>query len=249
VELVVVVAVSAVLSGLLILLWRLRRRLVRVELLRRSAVERRDRFLAEAAGELQAPLTHVRNELSGLTSRTVTAAKLAELTRDLDGMRAMVDELARLPRRVTEIEREEVDLAEVVRDVVAASPFPEFGPSVIVRAQPTVVWGDRARLLNGLRMLLWVLRREAAELVITVNRDDDRARVEIDSRGARAAVDTLEQLPAVDYGLRASTAPPATSLALRVAAAVAAAHGGRVRASTRAGQGERFVVDLPAIAA
>jgi two-component system OmpR family sensor kinase len=248
VELIVVVLVSAVLSGLLLLALRLRVRARRAEQLQRLAVERRDRFLAEAASELQAPIDKLRGELAGLSSRTVTAAKLAELTQQLDDMRTLVSEMARLPRRAMPEPREEVDLADLVREVVADEPFPASGPSVILRAQPAAVLGERARLLSGLRMLLWVLRRDAAELVITVGRDADRARVEIDTRGARAAVDALEQLPAVDYGLRASTTPPGTTLAMRVAAEVAKAHGGRVRASTRAGRGERFVIDLPATA-
>jgi K+-sensing histidine kinase KdpD len=151
-----------------------------------------------------------------------------------------------LPRRPEPAEREPVDLAELVREVVTATPFPESGPSVILRAQPAPVLGDRARLLNGLRVLLWVLRRDASELIITIGRDQDRARIEIDSRGARGPVEALEQLPAIDYGLRGSTAAPGVTLGLRVASQVAKAHGGWVRASRRAGQGERFVLDLPA---
>jgi signal transduction histidine kinase len=248
VELVVVVVVSTVLSGLILLAFRLRARARRAEQLQRLAVERRDRFLAEAARELQAPLVKLQEELTGLSSRTVSVAKLSELTRMVGDMNTLIGELARLPRREIAAPREEVDLGDLVREVVADAPFPESGPSVIVRAQPASVMGDRARLLNGLRMLLWVLRRDAGELVITIGREEDRARVEIDTRGARGAVDALEQLPAVDYGLRTATTPSTTTLAMRVAAEVAQAHGGRVRASTRAGRGERFVLDLPATA-
>jgi two-component system osmolarity sensor histidine kinase EnvZ len=249
VELVIVVVVFAVVSGLLLLAWRLRGQLRRADQLRLRAAERRDRFLAEAAGELQAPLDSLRAEVAGLSARNVTGAQLAELTARIDELRSLIGELARLPTRPAESPRDEVDLAELIREVVGTTPFPESGPSVILRAHPATVMGERARLLNGLRILLWVLRRDASELVITVERDHDRARVEIDTRGARAAMQTLEQLPAIDYGLRGSTAPPGTTLALRVADEVARAHGGRVRASSRAAAGERFVLELPASAA
>lgn len=248
-DLLLVVLGSAVLSGLLLFAWRLRGQLRRAEQLRRLAVERRDRFLAEAASELEAPLDGLRAELAGMGARTVTAAKLAELTQRVDALRALIGELARLPGRAPEPVRDEVDLVELVREVIGAPPFPESGPSVILRAQPATVLGERVRLLNGLRILLWVLRRDASELVITVGRDEDRARVEIDTRGARAAMQTLDQLPAIDYGLRGSTAPPGTTLALRIASEVARAHGGRVRATSRAAAGERFVLELPAGAA
>jgi signal transduction histidine kinase len=246
VDLLIVSAVAAVVAALFLLAWRQRGLLRRSEELRLRAVERRDRFLSEAAGELQAPLEALKGELSAMTPREVTSAKLGELTQRLDELNGLVAELARLPQHPSAPPRDSVDLAELLREVVDAAPFPDSGPSVILRAQPTLVMGDRVRLLNGLRILLWVLRRDATELVITVGRDEDRARVEIDARGARTAMQTIEQLPAIDYGLRGSTAPPATTLALRVADEVARVHGGRLRASSRASAGERFVLELPA---
>jgi hypothetical protein len=223
-----VAAIGLLLDGL-----RLRARVRRARAAERRAEERRDRFLIEAAGELKAPLERLRGEL---VAAHVPLASLDEL-------RAAVDALARLPSLPAEA-REELDVGELVREVLAEPPFSDAGPAVMLRAQPARVIGDRERLLNGLRVLLWVVRREARELVVTVSSDEGRTRVEIDTDGARSLVDAVAQLPAVAYGLAPSTAPPGATLALLVAGEVARAHGGRVAAAPR-DRGERLLIELP----
>lgn len=242
----VVAGLCAALALLVCLLQR--SRLSRAHEAERLAVERRDRFLAVAAGELDGPLQEFRGELAGLDSWSATPARLTELTRRLDRLREVVSELARVPRPIGASERSEVDLAELVREVIGQPPFSDRGPSVIVRASPALVLGDRARLATGLRVLLWVVRRDVgdgASLVVTVSSDHDGAYVEIDTGGVGDVAEALERLPAVAYGVASPTAAPGTTLALQVATQVARAHGGRLAASARVGQGERFVLELP----
>ena len=80
---------------------------------------------------------------------------------------------------------------------------------------------------------------------MTVSADEEAAYVEIDSGGAGEIAEALERLPAVAYGMATPSGAPGTTLALQVASQVARAHGGRLSASARVGQGERFVVELP----
>jgi signal transduction histidine kinase len=97
-------------------------------------------------------------------------------------------------------------------------------------------------------VLLWVVRRDVGpqdSMVVTVSADEEAAYVEIDSGGAGEIADALDRLPAVAYGLAEPGGAPGTTLALQVASQVARAHGGRLSASARVGQGERFVVELP----
>jgi signal transduction histidine kinase len=241
------------LAGLIALLAALiylamRSRLSRALEAERLAVERRDRFFVVAAGELAAPLTTLRGEIASLDAWSATPARLTQLTRQLDHLREMVSELARVPAPIGDGERSEIDLAELVREVLGQPPFSDRGPSVIVRAGPAPVLGDRTRLATGLRVLLWVVRREVpdgASLVVTVSSDLEGAYVEVDTGGVGDVADALERLPAVGYGLAAPAGAPGTTLALRVAAQVARAHGGRLSATARVGQGERFVIELP----
>lgn len=243
-ELSIVIGVSAVLSALVLWGWRERRRVFRAERSERLARERRDRFLAEAASELKGPLETLRSEILALGAHPAPDRTQA-LVQSVDELRALIDELARLPPQPSVAQREEVDLAELVREVVAAPPFSDRGPSVIVRAVPARVVAERARLLNGLRILLWVARRGVAELMVTVSADEERALIEVAGHGMHAAVEALDRESAVAYGAAAAPAPAGTTLALRVAAQVARAHGGRLRGSARIGRADRLVLELP----
>jgi len=227
-------------------------RLARAKASERLAVERRDRFFSVAAQELDAPLVTLRGHVATMDSWSATPDRVAALVREVDQLRELVSELGRVPAPIEEHDRAEMDLAELVREIVAEPPFSDRGPSVIVRAAPTRVWADRARLATGLRVLLWVVRRDVGtqdSLVVTVSADEEAAYVEIDSGGAGEIADALERLPAVAYGMAEPSGAPGTTLALQVASQVARAHGGRLSASARVGQGERFVVELPVAAA
>jgi signal transduction histidine kinase len=240
--------VLACVSAVIFLL--MRSRLQRARKAERLAVERRDRFFAIAARELAVPLATLRDDLAGLDAWGATPARIGALVDQVDQLRAVVSELGRLPAPVPAEERSEVDLSELVRDIVAQPPFSDRGPSVILRAAPTTVFGDRARLMTGFRVLLWVVRRDLADnasLVVTVSSDGEAARVEIDSGGGGGVADVLERLPAVAYGLASASGPGGTLLALQVAQQVARVHGGRLTASARVGKGERFMLELPIV--
>jgi hypothetical protein len=208
---------------LLLLMWRRGRRLVRAaQQAERSAEERRDRFLKVAAEELDVPLEAGRVEearqiLSGLSQSGVARAKL-----------------------------EAVDLGGLVREIVEAPPFSDQGPPVILRAAPVMVQADRGRLANGLKVLLWTLRREAdpaSPMVITVSAPD-RALIEIEARGTAAAAQALERSEGVMAGM-VEPLRAGLTLALRVGTEVARAHHGRLAARSLAGHGERYVLELP----
>ena len=84
---------------------------------------------------------------------------------------------------------------------------------------------------------------------MTVSSDEEAAYVEIDSGGAGG--DRRCARAAAGGGVRrwpSRGGTPGTTLALQVASQVARAHGGRLSASARVGQGERFVVELPLVA-
>jgi signal transduction histidine kinase len=225
----------------------MRARLSRALALERHAIERRDRFFAVAAKELDAPLVTLHEEVATLESWSAPE-RVAAVAQKIDLLRDCVAELARLPLPVDDTARAELDLAELVREIVGQPPFIDRGPSVILRASPAPVWADRARLTTGLRLLLWVVRREVSDgnsLVVTVWGDDEAAWLELESGGAGEVAEALEQLPAVSYGMVSPAAAPGTTLALQVANQVARVHGGRLSASARIGQGERFVLELP----
>lgn len=242
-------SLAGLFAGLTVIVYAaLQARLSRARAAERLAVERRDRFFAVAAQELDAPLVALRGRVATLDAWSATPERIAALTREIDELRELVSELGRVPAPVEDADRVEIDLADLVREIVAQPPFADRGPTVIVRASPTRVWADRARLGTGLRVLLWVVRRDVGEsqsLAVTVSADEESAFVEIDTGGSGEIADALERLPAVAYGLASPSGAPGTTLALQVASQVARAHGGRLSASAHVGQGERFILELP----
>jgi signal transduction histidine kinase len=236
-------------AGLTLLVYlTMRRRVSRARAGERQANERRERFLAVAAGELDGPLATLRSAIAALDPWTATPQRVTSLAQEVDRMREALAELGRVPAPLPDVARVEVDLAELVRDVVGQAPFADRGPSVMLRASPALVWADRGRLSTGLRLLLWAVRRGVADgdsLVVTVSSDDDGSWLELDSGGAGEVVEALERVPAVVYGVATAVGPPGTTLALQVASEVARIHGGRLSATARVGQGERFVLELP----
>jgi hypothetical protein len=219
----------AIAFGLLLWIvhWRGQRRLRAAEQAGRLATERRDRFLTQVAVELDAPLA---------------AGRVEEARR-------ILWELARPQAAVTQVPLEPVDVGEVVREIVEAPPFTDSGPPVILRAVPVRVQAERGRLANGLKVLLWTLRREADDsspMVITVSAPDgEHALMEIDAKGTRDAVEALARAEGMMEGVSDAARPPGTTLAMRVGAEVARAHGGRLSARATAGRGERYVLELP----
>lgn len=231
------------------LAWRLRQRALLAEAGERLAVERRDRFLSEAAAALQEPLDAFGRSLRAL-GPSPPASQVDALLEDVAELRTLVATAARLPPGAKLEAREDVDLAELVRGVLDELPFADIGPAVIVRAQSALVRADRSRLENGLRILLWVLRRHARELVVTVSSDRSHALLELAVRTdamepAREVVEAFEAAPGVAYGIARAPRPAQTTLALRVAEQVARLHGGRLYAGTRAPGIIRFSLELP----
>lgn len=226
-------------------LWlRERRRLDACVRAERSAVERRDRLLSVVTSELDGALSSLRGLLEAL-ERAPGRERARAALRELDDLRARV---VGVGRHAEPSALEEVELADLVREILDAPPFSDEGPPVILRAGSARARADRAQLSTGLRVLLWVLRRQLdaeGPLVVTVGAVEDRALVELESFGAREAAAAVERLPEIVEGLAEAPAPRGTTLAVRVADEVARLHGGRLHATARAGAGERFVLELP----
>jgi signal transduction histidine kinase len=228
------------------------RRAHRAEALALRSEERRHRFFATAARDLEAPLLELRRDL--VRARDLGGG-LDEPLRHLDDLRGVLRELGRLRdqgdgRAATTIaEPEDFELSALVGEILDEAPFRDRGPSVVLHSAKVRLKGDRARLHTGLRMLLWAARRDVAPdqaLTVTLSALPGSALLEIESPGTGAVAAELAQLPARDYGLVDTADPTGASLALRVAEEVARVHGGRLAASGRIGPGERFVLELPA---
>ncbi|CAL9433541.1 Adaptive-response sensory-kinase SasA [Actinosynnema sp. ALI-1.44] len=224
-----------------------------------DALERRvlrdARFAGDVSHELRSPLTTMVNATAVLARRRAEipgpAGKAVDLlASEVDRFaRMVVDllEISRTDQRVDDTALETIDLASLVRNVVAARP----GPAVPVTTDqpPPQVVGDRRRLDRVVNNLLDNAERHAGGAVgIAVRRRDGRARLEVDDAGPGVPPDVRGRIfERFDRGSRAGSrgGDTGSGLGLALVAQHVRLHGGSVGVEERPGGGARFTVEIP----
>jgi signal transduction histidine kinase len=228
-----------------------------------AAARARDDFLIAAAHELGTPLSALvwsaRTMLQPhVHSRPAEMARLAQVTL------RQADKLGRLLRNVVQatgsgqdalvLERESVDLAALVLEVVAHFAL-ELQRSRCELAleldSPLVGHWDRARLEQLLVNLLSNACKYGAgqPVAVDLRRSGDRARLRVADHGPgldpahqRRLFSRFERGPAARQG-------PGLGLGLYLCRLAAEAHGGHIEVDSRPGHGATFTVELPGASA
>ncbi|MBP2336745.1 signal transduction histidine kinase [Saccharothrix coeruleofusca] len=222
-----------------------------------EALERRvlrdARFAGDVSHELRSPLTTMVNAVQVLRRRRAdlpgAAGKALDLlTGEVDRFaRMVVDllEISRADQRADGSEAEPIDLAELVRNVLAARP----GSTTPLEAEPAWVLGDRRRLDRVVSNLLDNADRHAGGAIrVGVLRRDGRVRLEVDDAGPGVPPELRERVfQRFDRGARAGSrgADTGSGLGLALVAQHVQRHGGTTGVEPRPGGGARFFVELP----
>ncbi|WP_223633408.1 ATP-binding protein [Corallococcus sp. EGB] len=229
----------------------------------REAIRLRDEFLSVASHELKTPLTPLSLKLQAL-SRAVKAHPDSPLAPIIE---AHVDTGNRQVRRLTDLmndlldvsrisagtfrlQREQVDVAEVVREVAAG-----FAPRFAVEhcdfqvEAPASVRGcfDRVRLAQVLDHLLDNALKYGAGTPVSVRLvvDGPMARLTVRDEGIGIAPDQRSRL-FERYGRAVSERHyGGLGLGLYLTRTIVEAEGGRVALDSRLGEGATVVVELP----
>ena len=223
----------------------------------REASERKlRRFVADASHELRTPLAAVRAYAElfarGAAERPADLERsMTGITRESERMSLLVEDLLLLARldEGRPLEREPVDLREVVADAVETARAVE--PSRVIRCelQEATVLGDRDRLRQTVDNLLANVRAHAgdAEVDVALERDEDIARISVSDAGRGMDEEQLEHVFERFYRTDASRARASggVGLGLSIVAAVTEAHHGRVSATSVPDGGATFVIELP----
>jgi two-component system OmpR family sensor kinase len=215
------------------------------------------RFVADASHELRTPLAAVR-AYAELFSRGAES-RPEDLARSMDGIRresermsVLVDDLLLLARldEGRPLEREPVELDEVVGEAVETALTVEPDRPIDFRAESASVIGDRERLRQIVDNLLGNVRAHTpagAPVTVRVERLNGSAAIEVTDSGPGLSAEDAER--AFERFYRADQSRARSSggvgLGLSIVAAVAEAHGGTVSARSEPGDGATFQITLP----
>ncbi|MGH2935303.1 MAG: sensor histidine kinase [Gaiellaceae bacterium] len=217
------------------------------------------RFVADASHELRTPLAAVRAYAElftrGAERRPEDLARAMQgITRESERMSVLVEDLLLLARldEGRPLERERVQLDDLVRDAVEMSHALDPERPIDLSTQPVAVVGDGVRLRQVIDNLLSNVRSHTpagTPVRVTVGREDGKGVVEVADSGPGLTSDELERVFERFYRAdeSRSRASGGVGLGLSIVAAVARAHGGTVGARSEPGQGATFRIELPAI--
>lgn len=216
---------------------------------------RQARLVADAGHELRTPLTSMRTNLDLLAQSEreggLDAAERAELIADV---RAQAEELSTLVGDLVELSREdppqeareEVDLADIVRDALSRVRRRAPGITFSADLRPWPVEGDPTLLGRAVTNLLDNAAKYSPEHgTVTVSLRDGSLNVCDEGPGF-----SDEDLPHVfERFYRSSEARglPGSGLGLAIVRAAAQRHGGTVSAGRAPSGGAQLTMELPAI--
>ncbi|HET9580841.1 MAG TPA: GAF domain-containing sensor histidine kinase [Usitatibacter sp.] len=226
------------------------------------ADERKNEFLGLLAHELRNPLAAISNSIFMLGHPGVQPAQAAKaravIERQMKHLTRMIDDLldvTRISRGKLRLQREGLDLAQLVRDCVEdhRRAIENAGLELRIEVPPekVPVFGDRTRLGQVLSNLLnnaVKFTERGGRIEVRVEREPAQARLRVIDTGIGIDGELLQQLfEPFSQGESAHTRPNAgLGLGLALARALVEMHGGGIEAHS-AGRhaGSEFVVTLP----
>ena len=229
-----------------------------------AAIEARDEFLSVASHELRTPLTSIllrleallRNVVEGrMPDRSGLVTSLTVVLRQSRRLSDLVNQLLDVSRihrgdLDLELKLEEVDLAEVLRDVCArfAGDLLRAGSTLSLAASsPAKGRWDRGRIEQVITNLLSnaIKFARGSPIHAAVEANESHVRLEVRDRGM--GIRAADQTRIFERFERAASSRHfgGLGLGLYITRQIVRAHGGTIRVESAPAQGTSFTVDLP----
>jgi PAS domain S-box-containing protein len=210
-------------------------------------------FLAMASHELRNPVAAIKGHAQLMQRRESYSARSVEtIIGQSDQLRRLIDDLL----LASQIQADRLDLRLMPTDIVAEAQQAADGARVHRAAlrveapsEPIVVLADQQRLRQVLANLLTNAIKyspDPSEVVLSVRRIDDEARVAIIDRGIGIPPDAIPHL--FDRFFRAEGAAERAQglgLGLYITRRIVEAHGGSITVASELGRGSTFSIALP----
>ncbi|HXF73652.1 MAG TPA: HAMP domain-containing sensor histidine kinase, partial [Actinomycetota bacterium] len=215
-----------------------------------EAEARERRFTSDVAHELRTPLTALVAEASLLAEHLAAMPEPARrpaqlLVGDVARLRRLVEdlmEISRLDAGVERVERDVLELGELVAAVVRARGW---GEAVTLSLEPVVLATDRRRVERIVANLVGNAVEHAGGATVRVGREGAEAVVEVVDRGPGIAPEHLPHVFERFYKADPSRAAGGTGLGLAIALEHARLLGGGIEVASEVGAGTRFTLRLP----
>lgn len=217
------------------------------------------RFAADASHELRTPLTSIRGyaelyRAGALSDETRMADAMRRVESEAERMGVLVEDLLQLARldQQQETERRDVDLADIASDAVADARAVEPDRIIDVSVVPAVVHVDEPAIRQVIANLLANVRAHTPENTparVTVRVDDGMAEIAVADEGPGLSPEAASHVFERFYRADESRAHGGSGLGLAIVESIARAHGGSANVSSTEGEGARFAVRLPLVAA
>jgi len=209
-------------------------------------------FLAMISHDLRSPLAVIRASAQLLHRRgEYREATVETIMAYADRMARLIDDLSdvvRLDEGRIPLQREPLDLVVLARECAAAAEKQSEHHSVRVEAPDAAICGDwdRVRLSQVVENLLGNALKHGAEegeIVVRVEERGDEARLSV--RDSGPGIDAQHVPHLFERFYQANARSSGLGLGLYISRILVEAHGGRIWAESRPGQGSNFTIALP----
>lgn len=218
--------------------------------------ELRTKLIADVAHELRTPLTILRGQtealVDGVTEPTTAAlGSLHEEVLRLGRLVGDLETLAAADAAGVHLERERTDLSEIAAGAVATvrSGVDRRGPSFDLQLEPAPTMGDAGRLHQIALNLLSNAAKftpESGTIAVRTWTDGSGAHLEVTDSGPGLSDGEAERAFDRFWQGQAAKGRGGSGIGLSVAAELAGAHGGTLRAGRAPSGGARFTLTVPA---
>jgi signal transduction histidine kinase len=226
----------------------------------REAVRVREEFVSVAAHELKTPVTALRGQAQLLLRRLdrdepadsaiirTSAERIDAQSRKLSRLVQQVLDVARLERGLLSLDRQPLDVCEVVEEVLADSPYQDRTLAYLSDVHGSML-GDRLRLEQVLMNLIDNAAKfspDGGPIEITVAAHDDHLlRIAVRDYGLGIPTQHRDRVFERFYQAHGNSHRSGLGLGLYIAKQIVDLHDGQMRVEFPSDGGTRFVVDLP----